>query len=102
MKIQLGINKSETNHTLYPKVRKLAFNILMGNYPKLGSRCVKYIKYRKQFIILMLSNPEGNKCISYKKYCELFNIIRHVYLFDTFINKVKNFKKNVTVLEDVF
>ena len=50
----------------------------------------------------MLSNPEGNKCISYKKYCELFNIIRHVYLFDTFINKVKNFKKNVTVLEDVF
>ena len=49
----------------------------------------------------MLKTFKGRKCISLKKsivsdssYCELFNIIRHVYIFNIFKKEVKNFAKS--------
>lgn len=32
-------------------------------------------------------------------YCELFNIITHVYIFDTFVKEVKNLTKKLQLLQ---
>lgn len=32
-------------------------------------------------------------------YCELFNIITHMYIFDTFVKEVKNLTKKLQLLQ---